>query len=69
MPDRTQPQPAQPTPGNLYVAAARAYHFTHCTRCREINAASEATATENAESIARRDRRTLGLRRTTAVTA
>ncbi|WP_318205363.1 hypothetical protein [Streptomyces sp. SCL15-4] len=68
MPDRTQPQPAQPSPGNLYVAAARACHFSHCTRCREINAASEVTATENAESMARRDRLTLGLRRTPAVT-
>lgn len=50
-----------PTPGALYVAAARAEHFAHCTSCREIHAASEAAELENGESMQRRDRRQLGL--------
>ncbi|MFJ3812256.1 hypothetical protein ACIPWE_38575 [Streptomyces sp. NPDC090073] len=61
----------QPTPGEIYVAAARADHLAHCTSCREIAAESEARAAENAASIARCDRLTLGLRRarTGAVTS
>lgn len=51
-----------PTPGEVYVAAARADHFAHCARCREVNAASEAAAAENGASMQRRDRRQLGLR-------
>ncbi|MFE1748983.1 hypothetical protein ACFW88_00255 [Streptomyces anandii] len=49
------------TPGDIYVAAVRADHLARCTRCREVHAAVEAAAAENAESMARRDRRQLGL--------
>lgn len=51
-----------PNLGAIYVAAARADHLAHCARCREVDAEAEARATENAASIARRDRRQLGLR-------
>jgi hypothetical protein len=50
------------TPGDVYVAAARAEHRAHCTSCREVHAESEDRAAENGESMARRDRRQLGLR-------
>lgn len=65
------PAAIQPTPGDLYIAAARADHLAHCTNCREETAAAEARHAENSASMARRDRLTLGLRgaRTTAVTA
>ncbi|QNT96756.1 hypothetical protein HEP81_06521 [Streptomyces griseofuscus] len=46
---------------SIYVAAVRADHFARCTRCREVHAAAKAAADENAESMARRDRRQLGL--------
>lgn len=65
----TDQTPAQPSPGDIYVAAARADHLTHCTACRERAEASDAFAAENGASIQRRDRLTLGLRaaRTPAV--
>jgi len=49
-------------PAVVYTAAARAEHLAHCAPCREIDAEIEARAAENAASIARRDRRQLGLR-------
>jgi hypothetical protein len=52
----------QPTPGEIYVAAARADHLAHCSDCRRVAAAMEAAAAENGESMRRRDRRQLGLR-------
>lgn len=51
-----------PSPGDVYVAAARADHLAHCLACREIAAAADAAMVENGESMARRDRRQLGLR-------
>lgn len=54
----------QQSAGDIYIAAARTDHNTHCTRCREISEASDANAAANAESIARRDRHQLGLRLT-----
>ncbi|MFD8200005.1 hypothetical protein [Streptomyces sp. NPDC059701] len=47
--------------GAVYVAAARAEHLAHCADCRAVDAEIEARAAENAASIARRDRRQLGL--------
>ena len=65
------PQPQQPTPGDILMAARVADHLAHCTPCRERRAASDAALAENGASIQRRDRLTLGLRvaRTEAVTA
>ncbi|MFE1451978.1 hypothetical protein [Streptomyces olivaceoviridis] len=56
-------------PDDWYTTAARAEHNTHCTRCREIDAASDRAAAENGASIRRRDRRQLGLNITTPRTA
>ncbi|MET7294898.1 hypothetical protein ABZS79_22670 [Streptomyces griseoloalbus] len=58
-----------PTPGDIYVAAARADHLAHCVNCRERAAADEARYAEYGASLRRRDRRQLGLRgaRTTEV--
>jgi hypothetical protein len=53
----------QVEPGALYVAAAHAAHAAHCAGCRELDAAMAAAAAENGESVARRDRRQLGLDR------
>lgn len=63
-----------PMPGRLpddwYTTAARAEHNLHCANCREQAAASDAAVAANGASMARRDRRQLGLNlaRTTAVT-
>ncbi|MPY47115.1 hypothetical protein [Streptomyces acidicola] len=59
------------TPGDIYVAAARADHLARCVSCREIADAVEAAAVENGESMQRRDRIQLGFRvaRSGAVTA
>lgn len=61
----------QPTPGDIYTAAAIADHLIHCPGCRERAEATEARYAEYGASMHRRDRLTLGLRatRTTAVTA
>lgn len=56
------PERSAITPGDVYVAAARAEHEAHCTPCRERAAASAAAIAECGESIRRRDRLTLGLR-------
>lgn len=48
-------------PGDWFTTAARAAHNIHCTNCRERDAASDAAAAENGESMRRRDRRQLGL--------
>ena len=57
--DRSRRQ--APTVGAAYVAAVRADHLAHCADCRAVDAEIEARAVENAASIARRDRRQLGL--------
>jgi len=53
-----------PTPAAIYMAAALANHHAHCTPCRDIAAARTVFAAENGASMARTDRRELGLRRT-----
>lgn len=67
--DRSDPQypqhspdaPTAPRPGDVYTAAATADHLVHCPGCREQADANEARRAEYGESIARRDRLTLGL--------
>jgi len=48
--------------GELYTQAANQDHLAHCASCRTRHAQADADATANAASIARRDRRQLGLR-------
>ena len=62
-PERAEHTGTDPvSPGRIYVAAAQADHRAHCTSCREVHAEIEARAAANGESMARRDRRQLGLR-------
>lgn len=58
----TTSQAGRRLPDDWYTTAARAAHNVHCTRCRELTAASDAAAAENGASIQRRDRIQLGLR-------
>lgn len=59
----------QPTPGDIYTAAATADHEARCTNCRNLTAARTAFAADLAASTARVDRYTLGLHRTMRPTA
>jgi hypothetical protein len=56
---------------SAYRVAAQAAHEAHCDRCRNLTEDANARRAANAASMARRDRKTLGLIRdmgTAAVT-
>lgn len=63
MPQSTSTTPQQPTPtlSSIFIAAMQANHEAHCTPCRDRHTALDKAAADNAASIARRDRLTLGL--------
>ena len=49
------------TEGSLTAADWRATHEKHCERCLSLTQAAAARAAESGASMARRDRKTLGL--------
>ncbi|MFE3583750.1 hypothetical protein [Streptomyces vinaceus] len=53
--------PAPVITGSVYTAAARADHEERCDRCRALTEAAAAFAAANGASMARRDRKQLGL--------
>lgn len=53
---------SEQTPADIYTAAAIADHLAHCTPCRERAEQAEARYAAYGASLARRDRRQLGLR-------
>jgi hypothetical protein len=58
----TQDAEALRRPAGVLMAAYTAEHLTHCANCRTITADLDAASAANGASMARRDRRQLGLR-------
>ncbi|RSS59861.1 hypothetical protein [Streptomyces sp. WAC01280] len=61
MSSNVTPRPTSTRTATTYRAAAQAAHEEHCDRCRAASQADAAFVAANGASMARRDRKQLGL--------